>query len=598
MKPCPQYTSEPNGLCHIHQYQSEYTKEMMENLTPCSTCRKTFYLPTGKVCDECKEIAKINRLKKKVAKDSLEKCKHVGKKGKCNLVRINETEYCKLHQHQLFVDKTKEDGKKLCYNHIRGCVEQLDMDYEYSKCQNCLEKERIKDAKRRGNAIQEHVAFETVSGGGVAISANTNTAMKKCTTCCIEKNASEFIGQHGLTKTCKMCRDSNKRQDRKRDHEHRLELSRIREQTVHIKYSRCERSAIEKGFRFTLTLDQYISLIQAPCHYCGDISVYDKEDKNNGDGDMDTLYKNGIDRMDNSVGYLMENCVACCKMCNYMKHVFSVTDFLKRVEHIVNYIDHKEVLYPDIFSNYKWFNYLTYKHSAKQRHLEFTLTKESFEMETKKDCYLCGKKMSEHHKNGLDRFNNSVGYTMENVRPCCRDCNYMKFKSSYDDFIKKCRQICAHNKISVSVVCDTTDIPVIEPPIENVFISTIQVNTDDLVVIQSVMVENTRQLETSANIQLEMEPEDTSNTTALVAKSTTKPPKTKIPKTKTPKTKTPKTKEEICEDAKIRKQLQIKRLKELHGEDVFKEMQAKKMAEYRKQKKEKMEKTNTQDQPK
>jgi len=298
-----------------------------------------------------------------------------------------------------------------------------------------------------------------------------------------------------------------------------------------------------------------------------------------------------------------------------MKHVFSVKDFLKRVEHIVNYIDHKEVLYPDIFSNYKWFNYLTYKHSAKQRHLEFTLTKESFEMETKKDCYLCGKKMSEHHKNGLDRFDNSVGYTMENVRPCCRDCNYMKFKSSYDDFINKCRQICAHKKICVSVVCDTTNIPpVIEPPIENVFISTIQVNTDDLVVIQPVIVENTRQLETSANIQFEMEPEpepeDTSNTTTLVVTKTpktkipktkipkTKTPKTKIPKTKTPKTKIPKTNEEICEDSRIRKQLQIKRLKELHGEDVFKEMQAKKMAEYRKQKKEKMEKTNTQDQPK
>ena len=578
MKPCPQYTSNTNGLCHIHQYQSEYTKEMMDNLTPCSTCRKTFYLPTGKVCVGCKEIAKINRLKKKVTKESLEKCKHVGKKGKCNLVRINETEYCKLHQHQIFVDETKEAGKKLCYNHIRGCVEQLDMDYIYSKCQSCLEKERIKDAKRRGNAIQEHVVFETVSGGGVAVSVSPNTIMKKCTTCCIEKNTSEFIGQHGLTKTCKMCRDSNKRQDEKRDDEHRLELSRIREQTVHIKYSRCERSARERGFVFELTVEQFLDIIKRPCHYCGEISVYDEEDKNDGD-DMDTLYKNGIDRMDNSVGYLMENCVSCCKMCNYMKHILSVTDFLKRVEHIVNYIEYKEVLYPDLFSNYKWFNYLTYKQSAKQRHLEFTLSKDVFEVEIKKDCYLCGKKMSEHHKNGLDRFDNSVGYTMENIRPCCRDCNYMKFKSSYDDFINKCRKVCDHNNIYVHL-CETTNIPpIIELPIENVFISTIQVNTDDSVVIEPVIVENTRQLEpsaaASANIRLEMETETDPQTTSTV-KSTTK---------------TPKTKEEICENAKKRKQLQIKRMKELHGEDVFREIQAKKMAEYRKRKKEKMKKT-------
>lgn len=36
---------------------------------------------------------------------------------------------------------------------------------------------------------------------------------------------------------------------------------------------------------------------------------------------------NGIDRVDNSKGYQKENCVPCCKHCNYIKGDLSISDY-------------------------------------------------------------------------------------------------------------------------------------------------------------------------------------------------------------------------------------------------------------------------------
>ena len=44
---------------------------------------------------------------------------------------------------------------------------------------------------------------------------------------------------------------------------------------------------------------------------------------------------NGIDRMDQKHGYVIENCVSCCKLCNFMKGALDNITFLQRVEHIL-----------------------------------------------------------------------------------------------------------------------------------------------------------------------------------------------------------------------------------------------------------------------
>ena len=82
-----------------------------------------------------------------------------------------------------------------------------------------------------------------------------------------------------------------------------------------------------------------------------------------------------------------------------------------------------------------------YKYSAKERDLEFNLTRKTFEVLTSSDCTYCGKKpfqfqtrFSEFKYNGIDRADNSKGYIEDNCVPCCKTCNRMKDVLSVNDF--------------------------------------------------------------------------------------------------------------------------------------------------------------------
>jgi len=85
-----------------------------------------------------------------------------------------------------------------------------------------------------------------------------------------------------------------------------------------------------------------------------------------------------------------------------------------------------------------------YKSNAKNRGLEWNLTEEQFTKLTKQNCYYCGAKPKNQSKrkwqngsyacNGLDRIDNTKGYTIDNVVPCCKDCNAAKGKLTLQEF--------------------------------------------------------------------------------------------------------------------------------------------------------------------
>jgi len=89
-----------------------------------------------------------------------------------------------------------------------------------------------------------------------------------------------------------------------------------------------------------------------------------------------------------------------------------------------------------------------YKRSAKRRKLKWGLTEEQFKKLTQQDCYYCGAKPNNIIKskrlngafiyNGLDRVDNTKGYTIDNVVPCCEVCNIAKHNltlQEYQDWI-------------------------------------------------------------------------------------------------------------------------------------------------------------------
>lgn len=83
---------------------------------------------------------------------------------------------------------------------------------------------------------------------------------------------------------------------------------------------------------------------------------------------------------------------------------------------------------------------------AGKKQIELQISKEEFKILTKKNCYYCGVPPQQSHSNrigstqyvynGLDRIDNSLGYTLNNVVPCCGRCNRMKGILTQDFFIK------------------------------------------------------------------------------------------------------------------------------------------------------------------
>lgn len=89
-------------------------------------------------------------------------------------------------------------------------------------------------------------------------------------------------------------------------------------------------SAFKRGFDFELTAEEFARITQLDCTYCG------SPPSNPGffGGSTTPYIHNGIDRVDSSQGYVLGNCVPCCKNCNIMKGVLPSKVFLEHVEKI------------------------------------------------------------------------------------------------------------------------------------------------------------------------------------------------------------------------------------------------------------------------
>lgn len=95
--------------------------------------------------------------------------------------------------------------------------------------------------------------------------------------------------------------------------------------------------------------------------------------------------------------------------------------------------------------------YLSYTRAAKTRNYSWNLSKKQFKDIIIKPCTYCGSKLDncEKSKNnngdfyytGIDRLDNSLGYTASNSVPCCKTCNMMKRSMSKSDFINHCKLI-------------------------------------------------------------------------------------------------------------------------------------------------------------
>lgn len=82
-------------------------------------------------------------------------------------------------------------------------------------------------------------------------------------------------------------------------------------------------NANSRNLECILTDQEIGKLIDSKCFYCGGgfknkITVPHRNE---------TVYYNGIDRLDNSLGYTASNCVSCCFTCNRAKDTMNPNEF-------------------------------------------------------------------------------------------------------------------------------------------------------------------------------------------------------------------------------------------------------------------------------
>ncbi len=83
-----------------------------------------------------------------------------------------------------------------------------------------------------------------------------------------------------------------------------------------------KRAINKKKIEFNLSINDFNNIVNNSCYLCG---------KNN-----TNLHINGIDRINNNIGYTINNCVSCCGECNYFKKDFLLNLIYNKCNLITN----------------------------------------------------------------------------------------------------------------------------------------------------------------------------------------------------------------------------------------------------------------------
>jgi hypothetical protein len=305
----------------------------------------------------------------------MEKCIAVSANGNACINQATIGSYCKLHskmyEKQLLIDELAKNNKKMCKG--SKCKVILDID-DKTKCRNCLDKDILKDTTL-------YAKKQELNSKLVDDESQICTSCKNVYT--LDKFRDRLYGKP--VKTCANCRESNKVADMKRaDDLVRKAAKTVKEQTPQYKetrrkwrranpeysiqarlrmkvkdplkyhkrcaadarryrdnnpdyviqcaedkktkplhkYTSVKNNAKTRNLEFKLSLDECKKLFILPCVYCG--IEFDK-------------VLHGLDRSDNTIGYIRGNVVPCCMVCNFIKSDEDVHVFYRRLKHIANY---------------------------------------------------------------------------------------------------------------------------------------------------------------------------------------------------------------------------------------------------------------------
>lgn len=160
--------------------------------------------------------------------------------------------------------------------------------------------------------------------------------VKQCSVCLLPKPADKFVicGRNGVKvykySYCRKCYNKSRKKFNKKYYEQ----NKVRILTRNKKYSkenydkilaapsnrysRAKAMAKKRNRCFSLTIEEYMDQLRKPCFYCGS----DLQAERCGVG---------LDRIDNSRGYELNNVLPCCRVCNMIRGAHMTVDEAKLV---------------------------------------------------------------------------------------------------------------------------------------------------------------------------------------------------------------------------------------------------------------------------
>ena len=404
-----------NGFCKYHDYMEKYTKEMMNKLTKCTGCNKQYYKPNNATCDKCKNRGKKTTEKRK---EKIINCKYDGCENKTS--REFKNDYCGKHQREAFRESIENKGMKVCKNYLRGCIEELEIDYSFKKCIDCLTKDRNQDRKNRmktheiaqqiiNKVDKSKIDINKIESDNDALDDeidddNFDNLLLMCVSCPKSNNMhnmDEFIKRNidgyfvGFSKRCNGCRKYDRehdKRDRKRD----------------FKNSNYTKEQLEK------------------------LNNRKKEWKSNNKERCNKYYVKSRLKTREKMGEKV-----------YLKCLSErIKQYRKNHPEMMKMIYEKSKKDPNV-------KYNTYIRSAKKRHITFEIDFDFCKKLFTGECYYCKEKyINDGYLIGIDRVDNKIGYIETNCVSCCKICNYIKCTMEKELLHEKIRHIMTYMKLS------------------------------------------------------------------------------------------------------------------------------------------------------
>jgi hypothetical protein len=400
---CGKNTTNDHGYCGKHLRNKKYDEGLKNSVR---WCRLFFRGCDNEITNEpenvltCKECVDAK-------KKHIKNCQHDG----CKYKAQKDALFCGKHERDKYRLEEIEKGIRYC-DIDRGCFTICNEGM--ASCKQCLENSREKENTLINNRKEINKQLQCISD------------KRLCQKCGNEFEVFKTAHDKHSTK-CKKCFEIQKNIETNRNDRNR-NFKEEKKQFLETYFSNFINAASKKGRTVELNFEDYKNLVTKNCYYCG---YYNENEAI------------GIDRVNNSLHYTKENIVPCCEICNRIKSFYHPLFFINKIKIICN------ILKPDQEFYKKWEiyysrsipnNYLNYKNSAEKRNLKFNITSIQWEKLIRQPCYLCG--YSQVVGIGLDRFDNTIReYNIENCKPCCGSCNFMKNEMNYTDFMDHLNKI-------------------------------------------------------------------------------------------------------------------------------------------------------------